>query len=83
MKTLVIYDDTGIIFNQVTGNYLVPQGSIQFLETEVPEGKQITSVDVSVTSHQVILEDEPPTEVDIMKKQLADLQYELMMNGVL
>ena len=47
---------------------------IPYLEVEIPQGKQIKitdgiGVDVSVTPHQVILEDIPPTEMDILKEE--------------
>lgn len=83
MNTLIIYDNEGKIFSQVTGDYLIPQGGVQFLEVEVLEGKQITGVDTSVTPHQTILEDILPTQVEILETQVADLTYQLMLNGVL
>lgn len=83
MKTLIIYDDQGTIFLQVTGNYSVPQGGIQFLEVVIPEGKRITRIDTSVAPHQPILEDIPPSEVEVLESQVAELTYQLMMKGVL
>jgi hypothetical protein len=89
MKTLIIYDNNGRIFSQISGSYSIPQGDIQHLEIEIPEGKQLKidkngiGVDVSITPHQPILEDIPPTEVNVLLKQVADLQYQLMINGVL
>ena len=70
MQTLIIYDNSGDIFSQISGEYNVPNGGVQFLETEVPEGKRIVGVDVSVTPHQVMLEDRPPTEIVLLKSRL-------------
>jgi hypothetical protein len=53
MKTLIIYDTTGKIWSNITGNYEVPVG-IPFLEVDIPEGKYPVAVDVSVTPNQVI-----------------------------
>lgn len=78
MKTLVIYDDNGEIFTQITGDYIKPIG-LQHLETEAPEGKRITGVDVSVTPHQVILEDIPPSEVEVLRSDLEAAVLELSM----
>lgn len=78
MNTLVIYDNDGKIFSEITGSYLVPHGGIQFLEIEVPNGKQINGVDTSVTPHQANLEDIPPTEVDKLKQQVTELQDALI-----
>lgn len=86
MNTLIIYDNGGTIFSQKTGGYLVPQGGVQYLEFQIPEGKRIKEgigVDTTVTPHQVILEDIPKSETEVLKQQVADLQYELMMKGVL
>lgn len=86
-KTLIIYDETGCVIQQITGSYRVPQG-IPYLEVDIPEGKQLKitegiGVDVSVIPHQVILENIPPTEVDVLKTQVSDLTYQLMMAGVI
>lgn len=65
-NTLIIYDDNGKIFTQITGDYIKPEG-LQHLEIEVSQGKFITGVDVSVAPHQAILEDIPPSEIDVLK----------------
>jgi len=70
--TLVIYDNQGQIFSQVTGNYLVPQGGVQYLEVDVPDGKRIASIDVSTTPHQAVFEDIPPSEIEDLRQELAD-----------
>ncbi len=41
VETLVIYDGTGYVYMQMTGSYRVPEGGLQYLETEIPEGKII------------------------------------------
>lgn len=82
MKTLIIYDNKGSIFSQMSGNYLVPQGGIQFLEIEIPEGKQLNRVDVSVTPHQAILEDIPLSEIEQLKQTIADLTEVVLMGGM-
>lgn len=78
MKTLIIYDSQGYIISSITGSYRVPSG-VPFLEVEVPEGKQIKytdgiGVDVSVTPHEVILEDIPPSEIGVLKKENEELK---------
>lgn len=74
MKTLIFYDNTGYIYMQITGSYRVPEGGIQFLETEIPEGKILKGIDISVTPHQPIFEDIPLSDIDSLKQQIADLQ---------
>ena len=94
MKTLIIYDNEGYIISTRQGqpSPRVPVG-IPYLEVEIPEGKQIKitdgiGVDVSVTPHEVILEDIPPTEMDILKEEnvvikqsMAELA-ELILGGM-
>lgn len=75
--TLIIYDNNGKVFSQIAGNYLVPQGGVQFLEVAVPEGKRVAGVDVSVTPHQVALEDIPPTEIEKLRLEMAQANTEL------
>lgn len=87
MPNLIIYDNNGRIFLQVAGNYTKPQGGIQFLEVEIPKGKQIKitdgiGVDVSVTPHEVILENIPPTEIEELRSVVADLTEVVLMGGV-
>ncbi|BAE83961.1 hypothetical protein [Desulfitobacterium hafniense] len=84
--TLIIYDDTGMIFTQSTGFYQIPQGGVQFLEIEVPEGKRVAGVDVSATPHQVVLEDILPSEIEQLRLEMAQANTELfemmlMLNG--
>lgn len=92
MKTLIIYDDAGYIISSVTGSYRVPTG-VPFLEVEIPQGKQIKytngiGVDVSVTPHQVILEDVPPSEMELLKTENQQIKQsmaelaELILGGM-
>lgn len=94
MKTLVSYDNEGYILNVRSGqpSPREPIG-VPFLWVEIPEGKRIKitdgiGVDVSVTPHKLILEDIPPTELDILKQEdldnkeaIADL-YMIMLGGM-
>lgn len=88
-KTLIIYDNTGRIVSSATGtadSYYKPVG-LPYLEIEIPLGKRVkegTSVDVTVTPHQVILEDIPPSEIETMRADLdtAILELSLMIGGM-
>lgn len=79
MKTTIIYDNTGYIISVVSGEPTPYQPSgIPFLNIEIPEGKRLkivngVGVDTSVTPHQVILEDIPPTEIDVLKEDTSTL----------
>lgn len=81
MKTLIIYDAKGYIISNITGSYRVPTG-VPFLEIEIPQGKRIATidgigVDVSVTPHQVILEDIPLTRMEELTKK-SELQEQAL-----
>ena len=76
MKTLVFYDNSGKIFCMSTGASDLPNGGIQYLETEIPEGKMRVSVDVSDVSNPTpIFEDIPEDETS---KRLSELEEEDM-----
>lgn len=92
MKTLIIYDSQGYIITSITGSYRVPAG-VPFLEVEIPEGKQIKytngiGVDVTKTPHQVILEDIPPSEMELLKTENQQIKQsmaelaELILGGM-
>lgn len=81
MKTLITYDETGYVLSNITGFYKTPVG-VPFLEVEIPQGKRLKitdgiGVDVSVTPHQVILEDIPPTEIEVLKQKQQELELTL------
>lgn len=85
MKTLVIHDNEGYIISASYGEPVPrePVG-VPFLWVDIPEGKRIKitdgiGVDVSVTPHQVILEDIPPTEIDVLRNDLNEAIMELSM----
>lgn len=69
MKTLIIYDATGFIIFQASGDVREPVG-IPFLWVEVPEGKYISGVDVTVTPNVAKLEDLPKTQAQIQQAQI-------------
>jgi len=76
MNTLIIYDNTGYVISTMAGSIREPQGGVQFLWVEIPEGKRLKltdgiGVDVTKTPHQAILEDIPKTEIELLKEQLT------------
>lgn len=90
MKTLIIYDNTGYIYFQMTNGYRVPEGGLDFLEIEIPEGKIVKSVDISVMPNVAIFEDIPKSDIEIattkiteLEKEAADINYALMMGGLI
>jgi len=78
MNTLIIYDNTGYVISTMAGSIREPQGGLQFLWVEIPDGKQLKltdgiGIDVAKTPHQAILEDIPKTEIELLKGQQQEL----------
>jgi hypothetical protein len=82
MNTLIIYDQEGYIISQMSGSVREPMG-VPFMWVEVPEGKIVAKIDVLGETHIPVFEDLPKSEVDILKTQVSDLTYQLMVKGVL
>lgn len=87
MKTIIIYDNTGFILMTQAGTYRVPEGGIQYLEVEIPEGKR--PVSVNVKTKEPVLEDLPKSETELLQEKiaqlendLADLTFEVAMGGL-
>lgn len=67
MKTLVVYDNEGRVFTQITGEYVKPSG-LKHIEVVIPEGKYVASV--NPISMQPVFADLPKTEIDLLKLDL-------------
>lgn len=78
MLTLIIYDNTGYIYLQMTGNYRIPNGAIQYLEVDsaIHENKIIKSINVE--TKELILEYIPLSEIEILKKKIAEQETALV-----
>lgn len=85
MKTLIIYDNEGYILSTRQGqpSPREPIG-VPFLNVVIPDGKRIKitdgiGVNTTTSPHEVILEDIPPSEVDILRDDLNGAIMELSM----
>ena len=76
MQTLIIYDNTGKIYYQATGDVQDPVG-LKFIKVEIPEGKRIISVDTSKTPNVPVYEDIPTDSIQDLYQKLTALQAEL------
>ena len=74
-KTLIIYDTTGYIIQQITGSYRVPEG-IPYLEIDMDnyKGKIIDKIDVSVTPNVPVFMDLPKTELELATEKISNLE---------
>lgn len=80
MKTLIVYDNEGYILYQQSGIYRIPVG-IPYLEVEIQEGYFAVSVDTKL--NKVILEEKPKSQIDIIEEEVANINYALMVGGLL
>lgn len=86
MQTLVVYDNDGFVLYTQQGSELREPVGVPFLWIEVPRDKRVANVDVSTTPHQAVLEKLPPTEIELLRVEMARSNTELfemmlMMNG--
>lgn len=70
MKTLIVYDNTGKIWVQMSGSYAIPEG-LPYLEVDVPEGKYISHVDVSGAEPVVVYAEAPVNPIQVQLDETA------------
>mgnify|MGYP006939752034 CR=1 FL=1 len=80
MKTLLIYDENGKVFFNISGNendLPIPNG-LNYILTEIPEGKRLADVpyqiDLTDGEPKVLLEDLPKTEIQLLQEELKMTQ---------
>lgn len=76
MKTLIIYDNTGRIFGTCTGDYVVPEGGINYIEVEIPDKQR--PVSVNVETRELVCEEIPPTAIETMQDEVTSIQMALI-----
>ena len=77
MKTLIIYDNTGYIYLQITGSYKIPQGGLNYLEVDEDSFKGKIIKSVNAETKELVLEDIPKTELEKTQYQLLETQAQL------
>ena len=75
MKTLIIYDNTGMIWNITYGQYVLPEGLTATI-MDVPEGSQVQSIDVSSDEPKLVFAPLPENDIQLMKIQMNNLKAE-------
>lgn len=76
MNTLIIYDESGYIIFQATGDVREPIG-IPFMWVEIPEGKRVVGIDVSGEIHVPVFEDLPKSEIEQLKEENLEIKLAL------
>ncbi|PYG86749.1 hypothetical protein LY28_02775 [Ruminiclostridium sufflavum DSM 19573] len=74
MTTRIIYDTTGQIINQMQGSDLYTPEGIPCLDVDIPEGRYVTGIDVSVTPNAAIFEDLPKSKTDLLQERIINLE---------
>lgn len=72
MKALIVYDATGRIWNVTYGESTVPNGLSSML-VDVPDGQNISGVDLSGSSPSAIFEVMPQSEVQRLESAILEL----------
>ena len=72
-KTLIVYDLSGTIIQQITGFYQVPNG-VPYLEIEIQQGKR--PISVNIETKEVIYEDIPPSDIEVVQDKISILEAE-------
>ena len=67
MKTLLIYDNDGLIWVNISGDYAFPNG-LPYIETEIPAGYYAESVDTE--TKQPVLKELLKSETEIRLEEL-------------
>lgn len=78
MNTLVIYDSTGYIINQMAGDVREPIG-IPFMWVEIPEGKRLVSIDTE--NHTPVFQEIPKSEELTRLELLEDAVNNILLGG--
>lgn len=73
MKTLIIYDNDGIIINQQYGDYKIPKG-IPYVEVEIPTGKY--AVSVNAENKEVVYKEIEKSEIEVIQDKISILEAE-------
>lgn len=75
MQTLIIYDNTGMIWNITYGQYTLPEGLTATI-MDVPEGSQVQSIDVSGETPKLVFAALPENDIQAMKAEMSHLRTE-------
>lgn len=75
MQTLIIYDNTGMIWNITYGQYVIPEGLTARI-MDVPEGSQVQSIDVSGAEPKLVFAALPENDIQAMKAEMKHLKTE-------
>lgn len=75
MQTLIIYDNTGMIWNITYGQYVLPEGLTATI-MDVPEGSQVQSIDISGETPKLVFAALPENDIQAMKVEMSNLRIE-------
>jgi hypothetical protein len=82
MLTLIVYDNSGKVWNVIGGMYEVPNG-LPYLEVEVPADKIVSSIDLSgdipIVVYAEYHKSEELARIELLEAALNDL----LLGGIL
>lgn len=80
MKTLVVYDNEGYVLYQQKGIYRIPVG-VPYIELELKDHEYIAYIDIE--TKKPVIEAFEKSDIDKIKEEIADINYSLMMGGLI
>lgn len=75
MKTLIIYDKTGKLWNVTVNQYEVPEGLTAEV-VDVPDGSQIQRIDMSGEEREIVFATLPDSDMRAMRAEVQSLRTE-------
>jgi hypothetical protein len=76
MQTLFVYDTNGHIIYTGQENAYEPVG-VPSMWIDVPQGKRVSQIDISVTPHVPVYEDE---QLQLLQNKVAELESKMVTN---
>ncbi|QNU66911.1 hypothetical protein EHE19_019130 [Ruminiclostridium herbifermentans] len=75
--TRIIYDITGQIISQMQGSNLYKPVGVPYIDVDIPIGKYVKCIDVSVTPNVAVFEDLPKSELQTLKEENTEIKLAL------
>lgn len=74
--TRIIYDSTGQIISQMQGSDFSILTGIPYLDLEIPIGKYVASIDITVTPNVAVFAELPKSDFQLLLEKVESLEVE-------
>lgn len=72
MRTLIIYDDSGKIFMQISGEFEIPKGGLNYIIVNIENG--MIAKNVNPITKEVVFEKLPKNQTEILTEKIEMLE---------